>query len=100
VPRDGSSPIPVNSRRGIQERAYHLATEDLVDHQKPGNVPPRIGFPVPQRSWNSPAPLRRCPSCATDITALVAAILHAYPHRRHPYEPYPALTENVGRRPI
>jgi hypothetical protein len=40
----------VHSRRGIQQRAYDLATEALVDHQKPGNVPPRIGFPVPQRS--------------------------------------------------
>ena len=27
-------------------------------------------------------------------------IAHAHPHRHHPHEPYPALTENVGRRPI
>ena len=85
-------------RCGIQGRAYDPATEALVDHRKPGNLPPRIGFPEPQRSRNSPARLSRYPSCATEVTALVAAIVHAQPHRPHPHEPCPALTESVGRR--
>jgi hypothetical protein len=37
----------VHSRRGIQQRAYDLATEALVDHQKPGNVRPRSCTPIP-----------------------------------------------------
>jgi len=43
----------------------------------------------------APAQLHRCPSRATDG----AAIVHAHPQRHHPHEPYPALTENAGRRP-
>jgi hypothetical protein len=67
----------VHSRRGIQQRAYDLATEALVDHQKPGNVRPRSCTPIPIDTTRTS---RTQLSPRTSALGLMKGRVHAHLH--------------------
>ncbi len=68
-------------RAGIREHAYDIDAGAVVDHIPPA-VAPRLGFPKPQRAWNSTPQLTRCVDCAATVTHAVTAIITAALRRR------------------
>jgi hypothetical protein len=69
-------PHTAERRTGIREHAYDVDTETVVDHRPPA-MAPRLGFPNPQRAWNSAPQLARCADCAETVTRTVVAIITA-----------------------
>ena len=86
------------SRVPVCEHAYDLGTGMLAGHRA-GDVP-RVGFPVCQRGWNTPAQAARCPDCDVAVQRavrdLITAAVGAITSHRSPPGPGPPAPESTG----
>ena len=65
----------VASRFPVCEHAYDLNAGILAGHAA-GDLP-RVGFPVRQRGWNTPAQTIRCSVCDTVVQRVVRDLIVA-----------------------
>jgi hypothetical protein len=65
-----------DTRMGTCEHAYDLESATLIAHTADGETL-KVGFPIPQRAWNSDPEFARCAQCETAVASIVRTIVRA-----------------------